>query len=78
MNIKIRGKICEFVIPETGKSGRFGGEWVLGTAPGEHYDDYASLFPNHLPEICNSVGHGPLGHDVSRVPRIMIRLKKQF
>ena len=42
---------------------------------GQHDDDHATLFPDHLPEIGHSLTQGTLGHDVGWVPRIVISLE---
>ena len=43
--------------------------------PGEHHDDDTALLPDHLPEVCHCVRHGPLAHDVGRVARVVVRLE---
>ena len=40
--------------------------------PGKHDNDDTALLPDHLPEVCHRVCHGPLGDDVGRVARIVV------
>ena len=41
---------------------------------GEHDDDNAALFPNHLPEVGHGLVQRPLAHDVRRIPWVVVRL----
>lgn len=52
------------------------GYTILGEL-GQLHDDYTALFPDHLPEVGNSVWQRSLGGNVGRVPWVVVGLEEE-
>lgn len=45
---------------------------------GQHHNNDAALFPDHLPEVGFGSRQGALGHDVRRIAWVVISLANEF